>query len=139
MTLLSALDDLLTRTLSAIPGALEKLEYLCSLRQNGGRYSHWGLSHVHGEKKAVRALGEAHKMLVSEVLETPLRTLMEETQSSCDATERKATVYLEVLASKSPKLAPEDSPRSSTRHLSSVLHALSALARARQRATHPNA
>ena len=66
MTLLSALEDLLTKTLGALPGLFAKLEYLASLREDG-RYAHWGLTHVYGEVSATRALVDAHALVSSEV------------------------------------------------------------------------
>lgn len=139
MALLSALDDLLSRTLAAIPGMLARLEYLSSLKIDG-RYGHWGLSRVHGERAARRALVDAHKMLVGEVLQTPLELLVEDSEAAYAAEGREAPTYLEELAHRESSLLPEEAAKSATtRHFNSVLSALSALTKAQRRATRLNA
>jgi hypothetical protein len=139
MPLLSALDDMLVNTLAVIPGLLRRLEYLSGLRGGNG-YGHWGLSRVHGERAAQQALREAHEMVLSEVLRTPLRTLVEEVESACSENDQRPEAYLRELYQNYPTLLPRDVGGGSTRHFSSVLHALSALATAApQHATHPAA
>ena len=139
MSLTSAFDDFLHTTLSACPGLLTKLEYLAGLRQVDGGYGHWGLSRVHGEAAAQRALADSHAVLMSEILRTPLRSLMEDVQVSALARDEGAGAYLEELSSRSSQLLPEEVGGGSSRHFSSVLHALSALARSQPSATHPGA
>ncbi len=139
MVLLSALEDLLTRTLAAIPGLLGRLEYVSSLKVDG-HYGHWGLSRVYGERAAQRTLGEAHRTLLGEVLQTPLEMLVEDSESSCLAQGRDTTAYLQELQDRRTNLLPEkDAGAATTRHFNSVLSALSALTRAQSRATHPDA
>jgi hypothetical protein len=139
MTLLCALDDLLVRTLSAFPSVLARVEYLSSLKGPDGHYVHWGLTLVHGEVQAQRALAESHERLISEVLQTPLNRLMEDAEAGCAAQERRPSAYLKDLSTRSTSLLPEDMGGGSSRHFSSVLHALSALARAPRSATRPGA
>ena len=137
MVLISAYEDLLNRTLAAIPGLLGRLEYLSSLRVDG-RYGHWGLSRVYGERSAQRALIDAHKLLLTEVLQTPLEMLVEDSESSCVAQGRETATYLQELQNRRTNLLPDgNSGAATTRHFSSVLSALSALTRAQRRATHP--
>ena len=136
MTLLGALDDFLANTLTALPGLLTKLEYLSGLREGGG-YSHWGMVRVHGERAAKEALAEAHGMVISEILRTPLRKLMEDAETSSMAKDKEPLAYLENLCRQPTILLPDRLGGGSTRHFSSVLHALSALARNQQRAIPP--
>jgi len=75
MTLISALEDLQETTLRAIAGCLRKLEYVAGLRNQAGTYTHWGLVRIHGEGTAEKALTQAHRALLSQVLSTPLRNL----------------------------------------------------------------
>jgi hypothetical protein len=139
MGFLSAFDDLRATTLKAIPGLLGRIEYVSSLKE-GGRYAHWGLTRVHGNRAAERALSDAHKLLVAEVLQTPLRLLVADNEASCASEGRETHSYLEGLSSRqSALLPPEDAGQPSELHFSSVLCALSALARALPRATLPNA
>ncbi len=139
MSLLSAIDDLLVNTLTAIPGLLDRLEYLSGLKA-GEHYAHWGLIRVHGERAAQRALTDAHALVLSEVLRTPLRKLVEDVESACAASDRLPSVYLEGLYRNYSSLLPEEIGGGSSRHFSSVLHALSALASsAEPPATRPSA
>jgi hypothetical protein len=139
MTVLCALDDLLVRTLAVFPSLFAKLEYLSSLRAPDGGYAHWGLARVHGEIQAKHAIMESHESLVSEVLRTSLSRLMEDAEAGCAAQERQPSAYLQELSNRTTSLLPDDVGGGSARHFSSVLHALSALARTQQSATRPDA
>jgi hypothetical protein len=140
MPLFSALDDLFTRTLAGFPGVLAKLNYLSGLRhQETGLYSHWGMSRVYGDAAAQKAMAEAHGLLVEQILETPLRKLMEDAGSCCAGDSAQRALFLEDLIQRSPVLLPEQVGGGSSRHFSSVLHALSALAHSQQHATHRDA
>ena len=138
MPLRSALDDLLVNTLSVIPGLLGRLEYLSGLRSGIG-YGHWGLSRVHGERAAQQALAGAHELVLSEVLRTPLRRLAEDVETACVGSDRPPSDYLQELYRKHSSLLPQEAGGGSSRHFSSVLHALSALASAPRHATRPAA
>ena len=129
MTLKSVREDLQTRTLSAIAGLLGKLAYFASLRRPDGSYSHWGLSRVHGDEPAQRALEEAHKTVLSNVLRTPLSHLKEDVHESCRSQTSPPEKFLEDLHDQEADLLPPQPGAGSRRHLSSVLHALSALLR----------
>lgn len=138
MALISAFEDLLNRTLAAIPGLLGRLEYLSSLKING-HYGHWGLRRVYGEQAAQRAMLDAHKLLLGEVLQTPLEMLVEDFEAACAAQGRETPTYLEELRKK-PDLLPDGTlGPATTRHFNSVLSALSALTKAQRSATRPNA
>ncbi|HZP16375.1 MAG TPA: hypothetical protein VFB00_00320 [Terriglobales bacterium] len=140
MSLLSALDDLMLRTLTELPGLLSKLEYLSSLRHpETGVYSHWGLSRIYGDTAAQAAMAEAHELLISEILQTPLRKLMEDAVSCGAAQGEDAEKYLEELLDRCSILLPQQLGGGSSRHFSSVLHALSALAHSQARATRRDA
>ena len=138
MTFWSPLEDLVSHTLSALPGLLAKLEYLAGLKVNG-RYGHWGLSRVHGESAASRALADAHEIVISEVLRAPLRRLLEETTECCRARAQAPYDFLTELSRQPSSLLPEEVGGGSSRHFNSVLHALSALSRHRTNATPPAA
>ena len=127
MTLISALEDLQETTLQAIMGCLRKLEYVAGLRSKAGVYSHWGLVRVHGEGTAEKALAQAHRALLSELLSTPLQNLEEDAERSSQLAGLPARTYLEHLLGGSSTLLPPSPGAGSARHLSSVLHALSSL------------
>jgi hypothetical protein len=131
MTLKSVKEDLQARTLRAVTGLLGKLEYIAGLRQADGTYSHWGLSRVHGEASAQQALTEAHQGLVSAILRTPLRKLLEDLKESCGPKKVELGKFIGDLQSHEPQLVPTDPGAGSHRHLSSVLRALAALVKNR--------
>jgi hypothetical protein len=135
MSLLPPLDDFVIRTLGSIPGLLARIEYVSSLKKEG-RYQHWGLTRVHGLKAAERAIGDAHKMLIAEVLRTPLRVLAKDNSASCAAEGLEMRTYLEGLEARHTTLLPD--PREggiSELHFNSVQRALSVLAQAQSPAT----
>jgi hypothetical protein len=133
MTLKSALEDLSHTTLEAVTGCLGKLEYLASLRARESDYTHWGFGKVYGRTTANQALSAAHREAVSEVLSTPLGTLLEDVEKSSGMTRVDPERYLGDLVQRDSKLLPADPGAGSARHLSSVLHALLGLERNRQR------
>ncbi len=132
MTLKSALEDLSQTTLEAISGVLLRLEYLAGLRGSGD-YSHWGFSKVHGLTTAKNALRDAHRAVVSDVLSTPLKTLLEDVESSSACSGVDPASYLDGLRKKQGNLLPSNPGAGSARHLNSVLYALLGLERNRRR------
>jgi hypothetical protein len=133
MTLKSALEDLSQTTLEAISGCLRRLEYLAGLRRRRGDYWHWGFNKVHGEASARKALNEAHRAAVSDVLSTPLRVLLQDVEENSAASGVDSESYLEKLAKDERTLLPKNPGAGSARHLSSVLYALLGLERNRKR------
>ena len=130
MTLKSIAEDLQGRTLRAVAGLLGKLRYLAGLREADGAYVHWGLSRVHGDAATQRALGEAHRGVVSRILRMPLRKLLQDVEDSSESKEAQQE-FLEKLNAQSAKLVPASPGAGSARHLNSVLHALASLVRNR--------
>jgi hypothetical protein len=136
MTLKSALQDFKETTLSAVSGLLGRLTYVASLRHAPGGYQHWGMEFVHGPEASDRALKTAHSEIVTGVLRTPLRSLVEDLKESSRVSGMSAHAYVENLRGHFRDALPpgrEDSPTAS--HLSSVLLALSTLEKNRGRAT----
>lgn len=136
MTLRSALQDVKETTLSGVAGLLGKLTYLASLRQDQGRYQHWGMEAVHGAETSERALRTAHAEVLKSVLRTPLSALEEEVKSAATNLGIDAAAYVNEIRIRFQDLLPEGSQDSaSASHLSSVLVALSHLEKNRARAT----
>jgi hypothetical protein len=128
MSLRSALEDLSRTTLQAVSGCLQRLEYLAGLRANHS-YKHWGFGKVYGQTTANKALESAHHEAVSQVLSTPLATLLEDVKDSTTESGTDAQNYLEKLSKNGKDLLPESPGAGSARHLRSVLCALSGLQR----------
>ncbi len=137
MTLNSALEDLRASTLKAVSGSLRRLEYVSGLRNNQeGTYTHWGLARVHGEFSAANALHQQHRLVLSSILSKPLQQLLADAEACSQAVGMTTVSYLERLAQEQD-LLPPDAGAGSARHFSSVLHALSSLARVPRDATPP--
>jgi hypothetical protein len=130
MTLYSPLEDFMHRTMSHVPGLWGKLDYVASLRaeEGNGEYEHWGLSRVFGPESAQKALEQAHRNLVLELLRTPLPMLMEEARRSAERQQMPLNVFVQELHSRGERLLPTRLGGGSAKHFSSVLLALSALA-----------
>ena len=136
MTLKSALQDVRETTLAAVSGLLGKLAYLGSLRSAHGRYQHWGMERIHGAEASERALRTAHAEVIAGVLRAPLATLVEELDESSFQSGVTAQSYIERMRERFNDLLPaERQDPSVATHLSSVLVALSSLAKHRGRAT----
>jgi hypothetical protein len=128
MTLNSALEDLRATTLKAISGSLRRLEYFAGLRTADGTYGHWGLARVHGDLAATKALEEEHRSLLSTILSTPIQGLLADVEHSSQLAGTTPVLYLEKLIH-DLDLLPPDPGAGSALHFSSVLHALSGLAK----------
>ena len=135
MKLKSALEDLHETTIEALVGLLNKLEYFAHLRSKDKPkdYQHWGLARVYGELPATKALAQTHRALVSEMLSTPIRVLLEDVEKSSEVSGLEPAAYVETIQSLESNLLPPAPVTGSARHLSSVLQALSALLKSRTR------
>jgi len=80
--ILSPKEDFKNRTLKALPSLLEKLSYVCSLRNPDGTYDHWGLKQLLGEAKANDTIHGIHGDLAAEATRTPIRELSRQYESS---------------------------------------------------------
>lgn len=137
--ILSPADDFSSRTLAAVPGLLNKLDYVTGLRSTSGSYEHWGLSRSHGPAAANQTVAGAHADLFLQLLRTPLRELIEEVARMAEERGMKAGEVITSLTEKGETLIPQSLRGGSQRHFSSVLHSLSALARAQERRHSPTA
>jgi hypothetical protein len=135
MTLKSALEDLRETTLAAVSGLLAKLAYLGSLRRREGGYKHWGMMLVHGEDASDRAWKQAHAEVLSKVLRTPISELEEDLQKSSYGVQEPALAYVEGMRERFDNLLPSPQDAAASKHLNSVLLALSSLEKTRKRAT----
>ena len=80
--LLSPKEDFKNRTLKALSSLVEKLSYVCSLRNPDGTYDHWGLRLLLGEAKANETLHGIHTDLTTEATRTSLRELSRQYENS---------------------------------------------------------
>ena len=122
MTLLSAYEDFVVRTLASLRGLLAKLVYLGSLRNDAGDYCHWGMSRTFGQSRTSEALAQAHTEAWLEVLRTPIPALFAETQD--------LEMGSETWRGQREKLTPPEASGGTKRHFNSILLALSLLSQA---------
>ena len=137
MRLYSAHEDLTNTTLAAVSGVLGKLSYLSSLRTDGESYIHWGLARVYGDTAAQDALMQAHKSVFSTVLRTPLAELFEDLGHCSKLAGLSPAAYLGLLKERQAALVPGNPGSGSSKHLSSVLDALSHLLKRPRAAIRP--
>jgi hypothetical protein len=82
----AAYDDLCQRTLAKVPGDLNRLIYLASMRDyNSGRYHHAGLAGQFGEEAAREALETAHLELFWKLTTSPLEELVRQLEAYVQA------------------------------------------------------
>ncbi|MGH9513506.1 MAG: hypothetical protein ACRD2U_15350 [Terriglobales bacterium] len=144
MKIRSAIEDLHDTTVEALDGCLRRLEYFGGLRssenrQKDGEYKHWGLTRVYGDLPAMKALAQTHRSLVSQILATPIRSLLQDIDTSSALAGLPPDTYMEKLQDPALNLLPPAPGAGSSRHLNSVLQALLALAKSRKRAAIPRA
>lgn len=128
MTLLAIKDDFFERTLSKIPGLFGKLDYVAELREQG-RYVHWGLERIYGEKGLQRTMAEVHRGLFLQVLRTPLRQLLEDVTRSAAEQRSDVRQYLQALMRTRHSLAAPNLGGASDAHFNSIVAALLSLLR----------
>ena len=117
------------RTVSSVEGVWSKLEYLADLREEGtGHYEHWGLARTFGEEPARRAMEQAHRNMLLQILHTPLSVLMDEARTSAQSQAQTLNIYVQQLQRNERRLVPERLGGGSAKHFSSILLALSCLA-----------
>ena len=120
MTLLSAYEDFVVRTLAWLPSLLAKLVHLGSLRDDAGDYCHWGMSRTFGQSRTSEALAQAHAEAWLEVLRTPIPALFAQDLEMGSETWREQR----------EKLTPPEVSGGTKRHFNSILLALSLLSQA---------
>ena len=123
MTLLSAHEDFVVRTLGALQGCWARLVYTAQLRDPNGKYSHWGFDRMHGAEKAQATIQQAHR----EVFRNILRQRIEELAGECGAATANNTVKVRV------DLVPAGVSRAAQLHFNAVLFALVQLHNAKHR------
>lgn len=130
MRLLSAHEDFVERTMGAVHGTLEKLEFFSGIRSSAEEYHHWGMERTYGRECAQDAIRKAHTTAFVAELSTPLSDLWAELVS---AAESQGTDMLEsaqaILAA--PGVVPQELGGGSRAHHHYVLTSLFLLARTR--------
>lgn len=130
MPLLSAIDDFMLRSLSALPTVWQKLRFVSSLREEGSGYRHWGLEQKYGQKEAQEAIAEAHSALFNESASTPLSELWLAADQAARGEELETADYLRKLTAVKSTL-PNDLHGVAPEHFSFVVTNLYRIARSR--------
>lgn len=139
MPLTSALEDFERTTLQAVPGVLGKLRYMAELHDGQGGYVHWGMGRVYGEPTARRAIRSSHSAVITQLLKTPLRDLMNDLARSAAAANLTPGEFLYSVERVLSRAVPPGTVPAAQKHFMAVLHALSAVVQSQARANLPNA
>lgn len=130
MPLLSALEDLLQRSVSALPTVWEKLRFLGELRRDGAEYQHWGLEQKYGKDAAQAAMAEVHAGLFNEMVSSKLSELWLAANQAAYREQVDVVEYLRKLQVSEGAL-PEDLQGIVPEHYNFVVTNLSRVARSR--------
>lgn len=76
--LFNVAEDFKRYTLSAFSTLLEKMAYISSLQDSGGRYRHWGLSRLFGDHRAQKGISAVHSELAMNLTRVPIRNIYRE-------------------------------------------------------------
>lgn len=132
---MSALEDLLERSLQTFAGLWGKFCYLSSLREKSGRYEHWGFIRTHGESSSQTAFAEVHTSLFSQILRTPLAELLADIELSAEKMSVPVDEFIRGIRSAAQQAVPQNLAGGTRAHFNSVLDALSLVHSARKRLT----
>jgi hypothetical protein len=129
---MSALEDLLGRTLQAVSGVWGRLHYVSGLRDAAGRYEHWGFVRTHGELSAQAAFAKAHSDLFSQILRAPLAELLEDLESAAGKMSVTTDEFIKRIRGAACQAIPQNLAGGTRAHFNSVLDALSLVHLARK-------
>jgi hypothetical protein len=87
MPFLSAHQDFMQRTLSALGNVWKQLLFTGSLQTDAGQYHHWGLEHDHGVEASCAAIKEAHRDLILKLVEMRVEDAVLDVQGVEDSRE----------------------------------------------------
>ncbi len=137
MTFLSPVEDFVKQTLASVRGTLEQLRFAGELRESDGRYHHWGLARIYGDRNAHEAISEVHTNLYLQILATRIQDLYAEAGET--ARDSSLQDYVRGLKDLKGQLLPNDLGGGLPDHFSLTLETLSRLAKHSRRPTHPGA
>jgi hypothetical protein len=118
---LNAAEDFMHRTMDVLHGVWSKLNYIRELRKGDGGYEHWGLTRVHGQNAAERAIASVHSDLYLQLLRTPIPELINQLQLSADDVDCTAAELAKHLQQKQPDIIPQELRGATPEHLRFVL------------------
>src|SRR5215475_778919 len=129
---LSAFEDLLEQTLRMVAGVWGKFHYVSTLRDESGRYEHWGFIRTHGELSAQAAFAEAHSALFSQILRAPLAEMLEDIDLAANKMSISTDQFIRRVRKARQQMVPQNLAGGTLAHFNSVLEALSLLYLARK-------
>jgi len=129
---LSAFEDLLDQTLRTITDLWGKLHYVSALRDDSGRYEHWGFVRTHGELATQAAFAQAHSDLFSQILRAPLAELLEDVELAAGKMSVTTDEFIKRIRGAAWQALPQNLAGGTRAHFNSVLDALSLVHLARK-------
>lgn len=95
MDVQQAAEDLRQRSLAGLSRPLDRLIYLASLRDyNTGLYYHDGLASRFSQEVACEALADCHREAFRQLVESPLRSLVEQMEDYMASTQTSPREFL---------------------------------------------
>ena len=88
---------------------------------------HWGLARKYGDNAAQRAIEDAHRNVLLELLRTPMRELVGDAQRSAAAAEQPLSQYVQEVSRGGADLLPKRAGNAAASHFSAVVQALARL------------
>ena len=132
----SAFQDLLERTLQTVGTVWGKFHYVAALRDDAGRYEHWGFVRTHGELSAQAAFAQAHSELFNQILRAPLSELLEDIESAANEFSVSTDEFIKGIRQAAKQAIPQNLAGGTRAHFNSVLDALSLVHLARKNSVH---
>ena len=124
MAFLSPTEDFV-ESVGCMSGPLSQLDYIESLRDEAGAYSHWGLERVHGAIRAREAIAITRIQVQDKILQTRIALLWKEL---ADGALRWSGSVGELWRRPSGRPAVDRGAGYRERHLAFLFHALEELA-----------
>jgi hypothetical protein len=132
----TAFDDFNSRTLAALPGRLQRLEFLSSFRRDDGTYEHWGMEQEYGEESARRAIAGVHSHAFVDALSVDVPTIVTDAERfACS----DGNCFLDLVDRTTGSICPSDVAGGSTKHWEFIRLALLYVQRDRSRLRTPGA
>jgi hypothetical protein len=125
---LSPFEDFMD-SLHSLNGIWSRLNYVRELRDEYGRYRHWGLSRIHGEEPTEKVISEVHSELYLQLLRCPLQELFEQLPLAADDAECSTQQIAEQMCKERSRITPKDLRGGAPMHLKAVLVISDLLAR----------
>jgi hypothetical protein len=131
-----AFEDFKSRTLAALPGRLQRLEFLSSFRRDDGTYEHWGMEQEYGQEPAGKAIADVHSEAFLDVVSVDVPTIVTDAEKFLCSDGKP---FLDQADHPPASVCPSDTAGGSTKHWEFIRLCLLYVQRDRQKTRTPGA